>query len=44
MPKSRRRSYFLVPSFIVLCSIVAGVIGSRGRFRRFAGRTTPIRA
>ena len=30
MPKSRRRSYFLVPSFIVLCSIVAGVMGSRG--------------
>src|SRR5579862_6034979 len=30
MAKSRRRSYFLVPSFIVLCSIVAGIMGSRG--------------
>ena len=30
MPKSRLRSYFLVPSFIVLCSIVAAVMGGRG--------------
>src|SRR5579864_1875955 len=30
MPKSRRRSYFLVPLFIVLCSIVAGVFGGKG--------------
>jgi len=30
MRKSKLRSYFLVPSFIVLCSIVAGVMGSRG--------------
>ncbi len=30
MGKSRLRSYFLVPSFIVLCAIVAGVMGNRG--------------
>ena len=30
MPKYPRRSYFLVPSFIVLCSIVAGVFGGKG--------------
>ena len=30
MAKSRRRSYILVPLFIVVCSIVAGVWGSRG--------------
>src|SRR5689334_8470059 len=29
MPKSRWRSYFLVPSFIILCSIVAGTVGGR---------------
>ena len=29
MPKSRRRSYFLIPSFIVLCSLVAGVMGGK---------------
>src|SRR6185436_1553843 len=30
MPKSHRRSYFLVPAFIVLSAIVAGFIGGRG--------------
>ena len=30
MRKSRLRSYFLVPSFIVLCAVVAGFMGSRG--------------
>jgi len=30
MPKSRRRSYFLVPAFIVLCSIGAVLFGGRG--------------
>ena len=29
MPKSHRRTYFLIPSFIVLCSIVAGLMGGR---------------
>jgi carboxyl-terminal processing protease len=30
MRKSRLRGYFLVPSFIVLCAVVAGFMGSRG--------------